>query len=84
MDSEKPYQIINVNERKKILKILYKLLENEKESICKALYQDLHKPVFESFYLEIKQVQHDISIIICIVSYPKKCGDAFQRDNVYQ
>jgi len=53
-------KIISVEKRKKNLQILNQLLEKEKESICKALYLDLHKPNFESYYLEIKQVQHDI------------------------
>jgi aldehyde dehydrogenase (NAD+) len=54
------YKIINIETRKKNLQTLNSLLEKEKESICKALYLDLHKPNFESYYLEIKQVQHDI------------------------
>lgn len=60
MENKIKYQIIEIQKRKKTLHILNKLLENEKDSICMALYQDLHKPNFESYYLEIKQVQHDI------------------------
>jgi aldehyde dehydrogenase (NAD+) len=52
--------VLSIKERKDNLKILNNLLENEKTSICQALYNDLHKPEFESIYLEIKQVQHEI------------------------
>ena len=52
--------ILSIEKRKEYLKQLNSLLDNEKESICLALSQDLHKPNFESYYLEIKQVQHDI------------------------
>ena len=52
--------VFSIEERKDNLKLLNKLLETEKTSICQALYNDLHKPIFESIYLEIKQVQHEI------------------------
>jgi len=50
----------SIKERKQNLKILNNLLENEKKEICTALYYDLNKPNFETIYLEIKQVQHEI------------------------
>ena len=56
--------ILSITKRKEYLKQLNSLLENEKESICLALTKDLHKPNFESYYLEIKQVQHDIQFHI--------------------
>jgi len=49
-----------IKERKQNLKTLNNLLEQEKKSICTALFYDLHKPDFESLYMEIKQVQHEI------------------------
>ena len=52
--------IVSIDERKKNLQLLNNLLTNERDAICKALYLDLHKPRFESLYLEIKQVQQDI------------------------
>ena len=52
--------IPSLDERKQNLKTLNNLLEQEKKSICTALFYDLHKPNFESLYMEIKQVQHEI------------------------
>ena len=54
------HNIVSIAERKTNLQLLNKLLNTEKEAICNTLFQDLHKPTFESLYLEIKQVQHDI------------------------
>jgi aldehyde dehydrogenase (NAD+) len=46
--------------RKKCLLILKNLLNNEKNKICDALKKDLHKPNFESYYLEINSVEHEL------------------------
>ena len=51
---------MNILERKNSLIILKKMLHNEKNNICDALNKDLHKPFFESYYLEINQVEHEI------------------------
>ena len=51
---------MNIHERKNSLIILKKMLRNEKNSICDALNKDLHKSFFESYYLEINQVEHDL------------------------
>ena len=51
---------MDIPKRKKCLSILKKLLTDEKDKICEALKKDLHKPYFESYYLEINQVEHEI------------------------
>lgn len=51
---------MDISERKRCLLILKKLLNKEKNKICDALFKDLHKPYFESYYLEINQVEHEL------------------------
>ena len=51
---------MDIFKRKKCLLILKNLLNIEKNKICEALYKDLHKPYFESYYLEINQVEHEL------------------------
>lgn len=51
---------MELNKRKECLKILKELLKNEKYKICDALKKDLRKSFFESYYLEINQVEHEI------------------------
>lgn len=51
---------MDIKKRKECLNILQKLLKNEKNKICNALFKDLHKPYFESYYLEINQVEHEL------------------------
>ena len=51
---------MEITERKEYLLILKSLLKNEKNKICEALYKDLHKPYFESYYLEINSVEHEL------------------------
>ena len=55
---------MHIHERKKCLLILQNLLNTEKNKICEALKKDLHKPYFESYYLEINQVQHELQFHI--------------------
>ena len=51
---------MNIQKRKECLLILQKLLINEKDNICQALKKDLNKCYFESYFLEINQVEHEI------------------------
>ena len=51
---------MEIAERRDALLILQKLLKNEKNKICNALKKDLHKPYFESYYLEINSVEHEL------------------------
>jgi len=51
---------MELNKRKECLKILKELLVNEKYNICETLKKDLKKSYFESYYLEINQVEHEI------------------------
>ena len=46
------------------LKKLKKVLEQKEEAIFDALYQDLKKPVFESFTSELLMVQKELDLII--------------------
>ena len=51
---------MKICKRKECLLILKKLLQNERDKICEALNKDLKKPFFESYYLEINQVEHEL------------------------
>ena len=51
---------MKIQKRIQCLLILKKLFEYEKDKICEALYKDLRKPYFESYYLEINQVEHEL------------------------
>ena len=46
------------------LKKLKKVLEQKEEAIFEALYQDLKKPIFESFTSELLMVQKELDLII--------------------
>lgn len=61
--------MISLIQRKTNLINLNLLLENEKDNICGALKKDLNKNFFESYYLEIRQVQHDIQYHLDNIDY---------------
>lgn len=50
--------------RKKQLKNLHKFLENEKDALCKAAYQDLKKPKDETLIHEVIFLQTEIKIAL--------------------
>lgn len=50
--------------RKKQLKNLHKFLEDEKDALCKATYQDLKKPKDETLIHEIIFLQTEIKIAL--------------------
>ena len=54
----------DVNIRIQHLKKLKKVLEEREESLFEALYQDLKKPVFESFTSELLMVQKELDLHI--------------------
>ena len=53
---------ISIKQRKLILQTLKKLLIENKDKLANALYNDIHKPVFETNFMEINQVEHEINI----------------------
>ena len=60
----KDFKTQDVKIRIQHLKKLKKVLEEREESIFEALYQDLKKPVFESFTSELLMVQKELDLQI--------------------
>ena len=60
----KDFKTQDVKIRIQHLKKLKKVLEEREESIFEALYQDLKKPVFESFTSELLMVQKELDLHI--------------------
>ena len=55
-------QFIPIKTRKKILYTLKNLLDENKDKIINTLWNDLHKPPFETEFMEINQVIHEINV----------------------
>lgn len=49
-----------INERKNTLKNILDILVNNKQKIINSLYLDLHKPQYESYFMEILQIENEI------------------------
>mgnify|MGYP001494671657 CR=1 FL=1 len=60
----KDFKTQDVKIRIQHLKKLKRVLEEREESIFEALYQDLKKPVFESFTSELLMVQKELDLHI--------------------
>jgi|TARA_B110000305_G_C19442499_1_gene642780 aldehyde dehydrogenase (NAD+) len=60
----KNHKVKGVKIRIQHLKKLKKVLEQKEEAIFDALYQDLKKPIFESYTSELLMVQKELNLII--------------------
>ena len=60
----KDFKTLDVKIRIQHLKKLKRVLEEREESLFEALYQDLKKPVFESFTSELLMVQKELDLHI--------------------
>ena len=60
----KDFKTQDVKIRIQHLKKLKRVLEEREESLFEALYQDLKKPVFESFTSELLMVQKELDLLI--------------------